>query len=122
MEKQKYGKNIVLALFGFFAGFINGLFGSGGGMIVVPVLERYAHTEPKKAHATAIGVILPLTVVSIIKYMKFGKTDPLTLTLISVGGVAGSILGARLLKKFTNDIIRRVFAVIILITALRMVI
>ena len=49
------------AAIGLVTGFANGLFGSGGGTIVVPAMERFLKVEEHKAHATAIAVILPLS-------------------------------------------------------------
>ena len=50
---------------GLVTGFANGLFGSGGGTIVVPAMERFLGEEEHKAHATAIAVILPLSLLSL---------------------------------------------------------
>ena len=80
------------------AGCVNGLFGGGGGMLIVPLLSG-AGLEVKKAHATAVAVILPLCLVSAVIYIVKGIFD-LHLTLCVGGGVvAGGILGALLLKK-----------------------
>ena len=65
--------SIKNALIGFMTGVLNGLFGSGGGTVAVPAMERFLLVEDKKAHATAIAVILPLSVVSLFIYM--GKVD-----------------------------------------------
>ena len=51
----KKGKAILI---GAVTGFANGLFGSGGGTIVVPCMERFLNVEEHKAHATAIAIIL----------------------------------------------------------------
>ena len=56
MEKQK--KFVKSALTGIISGFINGFFGGGGGMIVVPMLINLLGFSPKQAHATSIAVIL----------------------------------------------------------------
>ena len=109
------------ALFGAVAGFCNGVFGSGGGMIVVPFLERCG-LDSVRAHATAISVILPLTVVSIFRYATFSSVDVQKLTLICIGGVLGGVLGAKLLKRFSNKWLDYTFGVLIIISAIRMVI
>ena len=63
--------NIYAILTGLAAGLINGIFGGGGGMIVVPMLVHLLKCLPKKAHATAILIILPLSLVSGIFYAAF---------------------------------------------------
>lgn len=113
---------LKLVFFGVFTGFCNGLFGSGGGMIAVPCLEKYAKLEVKKAHATAILIILPLSVISLFRYSAGISVDFNKLITIVIGGVLGSFFGARWLKKLSGTTLKRVFAVFILIAAVRMVI
>ncbi len=60
MEKNK----VKLLSIGIITGFINGLFGSGGGTIVVPALIFLLGMDDHKAHATAISIILPLSIIS----------------------------------------------------------
>lgn len=108
--------------FGLFTGFCNGLFGSGGGMIAVPCLEKYANLESKKAHATAILIILPLSAVSLFRYYSFAEVDLKRVSFIVLGGVIGSFAGARFLKEVSSKSLKRIFAVFILIAAVRMVI
>lgn len=110
------------ALIGFAAGLCNGLFGSGGGTVAVPVMEKFLGVEEHKAHATAIAIILPLTVVSAILYICKGFFDFNLTWQVSSGGVVGGILGAYLLKKVPSKWLRRIFGVFIMIAAVRMVI
>ena len=118
INKQK----TKLILLGVLAGFCNGLFGSGGGMIVVPCLEKYAGLDVHKAHATAIAVIFPITVVSIFTYALSGNVSSQYLVVCSIGGIIGSFIGAKLLKRFSGKLIKRIFAVAIIIASVRMVI
>ena len=53
----------LLIITGVVTGFCNGFFGGGGGMIVVPMLVLLLKLSPKKAHATAILIILPISVI-----------------------------------------------------------
>ena len=110
-----------LVFFGFLSGLCNGLFGSGGGMVVVPFLQKNG-LDTKKAHATAIFVILPLTVVSIIRYSSFASVGWKTAIPICVGGVAGSFAGARSLKKIPDKFLKDAFSIVMIIAAVRMVI
>ena len=56
------------AVSGAAAGLINGLLGAGGGMVLVPLLVRWCGLEDKHAFATAISIILPLSIVSIVVF------------------------------------------------------
>ena len=60
-------------LSGAAAGTANGLFGAGGGMILIPLLTRWAKLEDKKAFATSISIIAPLCLVSIVIYAINGN-------------------------------------------------
>ena len=61
-------KNIKNILWGIPIGFVNGFFGSGGGVVAVYVLKRVFKLEDKKAHATALSIILPLSCASLFMY------------------------------------------------------
>ena len=120
--KIKSAKSVRLLVLGIIAGFCNGLFGSGGGMIAVPALERIGKLEAKNSHATAVGVVLMPTLVSIYRYSAFAGCSPTVLVSVCIGGIFGSILGAVLMKKFSSELLKKAFGIIIIITAVRMVI
>ena len=105
---------------GLFVGFLNGFFGGGGGMVVVPLLIFLLNLPEKKAHASAIFVILPLCVVSSIVYIIKGSIDWLQLLYSTIGFVIGGVVGALLLKKLDNKVLRIVFAIIMVGAGVKM--
>lgn len=115
-------KNILkISLIGIFTGLLNGLFGSGGGTLLVPAMIFLLGIEEHKAHATAISIILPLAIVSTIIYFKSGIISYGITVKIAIGGVIGGYLGAKLLNKIPNNMLRKIFAVFMMIAAFRMV-
>ena len=116
-------EKLLLIVFGSVTGLINGFFGGGGGMIVVPVMTLIMKIKPKVAHATAIAVILPVSVISVITYFLSGATSVNLSPILSVGGgvVAGGIIGALLLKKINNKLLIKIFAVVMLIAGVKMI-
>ena len=113
--------NLQLVLLGLVTGIINGIFGSGGGMIIVPALVFFLGLKDYKAHATAISIILPISIISTIVYFING-TIPLKISLyVMAGGLVGSFIGAKVLKKIPNKILRKVFGCVIIYTAIRMI-
>lgn len=115
-------KNILkVGILGLFTGLLNGLFGSGGGTLLVPGMIFLLDIEEHKAHATAISIILPLAIVSTFIYFKSGIVS-LNITLkVAIGGVVGGYIGAKTLNKIPNNILRKIFAIFMMIAAFRMV-
>ncbi|MBE7048321.1 MAG: sulfite exporter TauE/SafE family protein [Ruminococcaceae bacterium] len=112
----------ISALGGMLAGFLNGLFGSGGGTVIVPFLEHFLKQDEHTSHATAILIILGFTMVSLLFY---GRQTPLNYSLalqVSGGGVIGGLLGAKLLKKLSGNCIRKIFGSFMILAAIRMVV
>jgi uncharacterized membrane protein YfcA len=108
-------------LIGAVTGFANGLFGSGGGTILVPALEKAVKVETHKAHATAIAVILPLSLVSIFFYVRGGKLPLAEVLWISAGGCLGGFLGAKLLNKVSAPWLHKIFGAFMVIAAIKMI-
>jgi len=106
---------------GTVAGFCNGLFGAGGGTIIVPAMERFLKVETHKAHASAIAVILPLSMASALLYVNRPETDWTAIAFISLGGIAGGVLGAKLLSKLSSAWLHKLFGLFMIAAAVRMI-
>ncbi len=106
---------------GLAAGFFNGLFGSGGGTIIVPAMVFLLDVKEQKAHATAIAVILPLSIISSYIYFKHNLIDwRLTMNVV-FGSMAGAYIGAKILNKFSAGMLRKIFGAFMILSAIRMV-
>ena len=114
---KKYVKSFKI-LAGAFCGLLNGLFGSGGGVVAVPML-RFFGLEARKSHATSVAVIFFLSIISVIAYGIRGSLDWKTALSYIPWGIAGAVLGALLLRKIPNSLLRRIFGLIVLISAVR---
>ncbi|NLY78118.1 MAG: sulfite exporter TauE/SafE family protein [Tissierellia bacterium] len=117
-----YIRHLKFIIIGFITGLINGLFGSGGGILVVPALTFILHFQDYKAHATAIAIILPLTIISTIVYLKNNIIRFDIAIIVGIGAMIGSFIGAKFLKKVPVTILRKVFGGLIIYTAVRMII
>ncbi|HOJ09368.1 MAG TPA: sulfite exporter TauE/SafE family protein [Clostridiales bacterium] len=116
-KNSQYMTNIAI---GTVTGLVNGLFGSGGGTIAVPAMVLLLGLDDHKAHATAISIILPLTIVSAFLYIRNSYVDWNITWKITLGGIAGGYLGARLLSICPAHILRRIFAGFMIFAAIRM--
>ncbi len=116
---MKHHKRWLAWPMGLAVGLLNGFFGSGGGMVGVPML-RILGLETQESHATCIAVIAPLAAVSAGLYLyreAFALRDAL---LYLPGGLAGALAGAWLLPRLKTVWIRRGFGVLILFAAVRL--
>lgn len=114
-------KEITLSIItGIITGFINGLFGGGGGMVVVPMLSLLLKYKSKNAHATAILIILPLSIISSIFYISFGNLNFDTLIPVGIGVVAGGILGALTLSKLPSKWVGIIFSIAMVAAGVKM--
>lgn len=116
----KYKKYSKIVIIGLVTGIANGLFGSGGGTIAVPAMVLLLGADEHKAHATAIAIILPLTIVSAFFYISNGFVNWGITLKVMFGGVIGGYAGARLLHICPPNLLRRIFAMFMIIAALRM--
>lgn len=114
-------KKIRLPLLGLIIGFANGIFGAGGGMLLVPALEKLFGTQEKKSHATTTAIILPLCIVSSFIMIKNYKLDWITILMISLGGMAGGFMGAKFLNKISDAKLKKIFGFFIIIAAIKMI-
>lgn len=103
---------------GLAAGLVNGLLGSGGGMIAVPMLERGGE-EAGRAHATSVAVMLPLSAVSAMFYLKDGAVTVSDALPYIPGGLVGALLGVLLLRRINPRLLRRIFGVVAVSSGLR---
>ena len=102
------------AVSGALAGAVNGFFGGGGGMILVPLLAGWCGLGERKAFATSVAVILPLCVLSAGIYLFRGGLDLNAALPYLLGGLLGGWLGGKLFKGLSMDWLRRGFALLLL--------
>lgn len=121
--KSKKGtliKYIKCTAIGLVTGMANGLFGSGGGTVAVPAMVHFMDMEEDRAHATAISIILPLTLVSAFFYVRGSYIDWWLTLKVAAGGVAGGYIGARLLPHVPSHILRKIFGLFMILAGIRM--
>ena len=106
---------------GGLAGLLNGLFGAGGGLVLVPLLINWLKLEEKQAFATSIAIILPLSIVSFVLFCVQGGNvwhDALPYLL---GGIVGGGLSTILFRKISAVWLHRLFGILILYGAVKAV-
>lgn len=122
MLMKKIKDRLSLILCGLAIGIVNGFFGGGGGMICVPLLEKFLKIDNKKSHSTTLAVMLPIALFSIIVYLIRVPMEWPTFGYVCSGFVAGGAIGALLLKNLSRKIVRIVFILVVLAAGVRMLI
>ncbi|MBQ8029268.1 MAG: sulfite exporter TauE/SafE family protein [Clostridia bacterium] len=109
-----------LCFFGLLTGLINAAFGAGGGIVCVSLLKKMG-IEQKRAQATTVCVILPLTVITSTFYLLKGYLSLSDSFIYILPGFFGSVLGSLILKKINNDFLGKLFSLFMIWAGLRMI-
>ncbi len=111
---------VYIAL-GIGAGIFAGLFGKGGGIVIVPILVAILHYSPKAAAATSLAALqLPVGLPSIIIYAQNGHLNIMYAVFIAIGIVLGTLWGTKLGLKLPATVFKKIFAFFLLAVAVYM--
>jgi uncharacterized protein len=108
---------IVAVFLGLLGGVLAGLFGVGGGILFVPTLVLVLGLTQVHAEATSLLAILPAVLAGAWRQQRYGNVDGRAALLVGLGSVAGVAGGVELAKALPEDVLRRLFAVFMLVVA-----
>jgi uncharacterized protein len=112
---------IILVMIGIFAGFLSGLVGIGGGIVIVPALVFFLGFSQLQAQGTSLAMImLPVGILGVLQYYKQGYVDFNYVLVIAAGFVLGSFLGSKLTLSIPQDVVKKTFAILLLIVSVKM--
>ncbi len=112
---------IILIIIGIAAGMLGGMVGVGGGIIIVPALVFFLGFSQKMAQGTSLGILLlPVGILGVIQYYKEGYVDMRVVLLISTGFFLGSLLGSKLALSLSQETVKKIFAILLIIVAVKM--
>lgn len=112
---------ILLIIIGLAAGFLSGLVGIGGGIIIVPALVLLLGFTQKQAQGTSLGImLLPIGILAVIQYYKQGYINVNYVLIVALAFVAGGFLGSKLSLSLSDERMKKVFAVILFIISVKM--
>ena len=122
MESKKITMEIFiyLLLIGLAAGFMGGLVGIGGGVIIVPALVIILGMSQHSAQGTSLMMILfPVGILGVLNYYKQGYVDFKYSGLLAIGFFVGSYLGSKFSLSLPQLTVKRVFAVVMMLLAIK---
>ncbi len=109
-----------IVVVGLLAGFLAGLFGVGGGILIVPGLVLAAHMAQRLAHGTSLAAVVPISVASLVTYAVHDNVDWSVALWLAIGAVAGAIIGTHLLHVLPHRTLAILFIVVLVASALRL--
>ena len=110
-----------VAVVGALAGLASGLFGIGGGVVIVPGLVFVTAFGQRLAHGTSLTAIVPIAAAGTIGYATAGEVDPGAGVLMAVGALVGAPLGVAALVRVPQRGLRIAFGVLLVVAAVRLV-
>ncbi len=112
---------IILLAVGLAAGFLSGMVGIGGGIIIVPVLVYFLGFSQHQAQGTTLFMfMLPIGILGVMNYHKQGYVDYKTALIICTTFILGSFFGSKLAISLDQKLVKQIFAVILVLLGIKM--
>ena len=114
--------NVLFVLLGVITGILSGLFGLGGGFVLIPALVLVFGFSQHMAQGTTLAFMLPpVSIAAVWIYWRNGHVHLPAAVLICLGFVVGSLFGARWVEHIPGPLLRRLFGGVFLLVSLRMI-
>ncbi|MEI6021411.1 MAG: sulfite exporter TauE/SafE family protein [Bacteroidota bacterium] len=112
---------LILLAVGLFAGFLSGLIGIGGGIVIVPVLVYFLSYNQKMAQGTTLFMfILPIGILGVFNYYKQGQVDIKSALIMCATFVVGSYFGSKTALSIDTKLVKQIFGGMILLIGIKM--
>jgi uncharacterized membrane protein YfcA len=111
----------VLVMIGIAAGVLGGMFGLGGGIIMIPALVYLLGMSQHGAQGTSVAIMLPpIGIMAAYNYYKAGEINIKYALIIAAAFIIGGYFGSQLALQLSTNVLKKVFAVVMIIFAVRM--
>jgi uncharacterized protein len=112
----------ILLGVGLGAGVLSGMFGIGGGVVIVPALVTLLRFDQKQAVGTSLAsLLLPVSALAVISYYQDGKLEPAVALFVALGLVVGAFVGAKIALGLPSVTVKRLYGIFLLLTGLRFI-
>jgi hypothetical protein len=111
---------LIAALIGLFGGVTSGLFGVGGGIVMVPAMVFLMNTNIKTAIGTSLVVIIPTALTGAFKHHQLGNIDWRIVASLIPLAIVGGFLGAALTKSLPAETLKKLFGGFIILAGCRL--
>jgi len=113
---------IEAAVLGLGAGFLSGMFGVGGGILIVPGLVLFMAMDQRLAHGTSLAAVLPIAVSGTIGFALEDSVDWPVAVALTAGAVIGAVVGTHWLHRLPTSVLAYSFAALLLVSAVRLLV
>ncbi|MDO5654681.1 MAG: sulfite exporter TauE/SafE family protein [Flavobacteriaceae bacterium] len=118
---MKLEQILILIFVGILAGFIGGIAGVGGGLVMVPMLVMVMGMPQHQAQGTSIGVlVLPVAIMAAMNYSKAGYINWKYVVFLAAAVLLGGYFGSKLAVNLDGKMLKRVFGTVMIIGAIKM--
>jgi uncharacterized protein len=111
----------LLLVLGLLAGVLAGLFGVGGGILFVPTLALVAGLSQLEAEATSLLAIIPTVIAGAWQQQRYGNVRWRAALVVGVAAIAGVEAGVRVAEALSEETLRRLFAVLMIVVAVHFI-
>lgn len=112
---------VLMAIIGLAAGVLSGLFGIGGGVVIVPLLILVLGFTAQQAAGTSLAaLILPVGLFGALQYWQAGQVNLFHALMLAAGLLIGAYAGARLGLSLPSEVVQRAFGALLVIIGLRL--
>ena len=111
-------RNVVIV--GLAAGMLSGIFGVGGGVLIVPGLMLVAQMEQRRAHGTSLAAVLPIAITGLFTYLAYDNVDWWAAACLVAGALPGALLGTKWLATVNKKMLTWLFVAVAMASAIRL--
>lgn len=113
---------LILVMIGLMAGVFGGMFGVGGAVIMIPALVYFLGVDQHTAQGTSVAIMLPpIGLFAAYNYYKAGQVNIWYAVIIALAFMVGGYFGSMLAIRIPENLLKRIFGILLLILALRMI-
>ena len=112
---------LFLVCVGLLAGFLSGILGIGGGVVMVPLLLLIGFTQHQAQGISLAAMLPPVTLLAVLQYSKEGHVDWKIALVISATFIIGGLFGSKLAVAINDQLLKKIFGVLMLFIALKMI-
>ena len=112
---------LILLMVGVAAGILSGIVGIGGGIVIVPALVYFLGYSQKMAQGTSLAILLlPIGLLGVLQFYKAGYVNWRVTAVIAAAFFVGSYFGSRIALSVSQEALKKIFAVLMVIVAIKM--